>query len=61
MLKTFDLIHILEDCFVPEGNVDKEALRIIKYRLQSYDELLAICRRVKNVVEATEFFENETK
>ena len=61
MLRTIDLIHALDSCFASMIDADKEALRIIKYRLQSYDGLLAVCRQVKNVVEATDFFENETK
>ena len=61
MLRTIDLIRILDSYFAPLSDEERETLRIIKYRLQSWDGLLAVCRQVKNVVEATDFFENETK
>ena len=62
MLRTIDLIRRLDLWVSPRSDYpprdeDYEALRVIKYRLQSYDGLLAVCRQVKTVVEATELFE----
>ena len=66
MLRTIDLIHQLDSwtfqlSLLPLSDEEKEALRVIRYRLQAFDGLLAVCRQVKTAVEATDFFENETK